>query len=146
MDVVGEKYSARRNCYRGNPGICSVSQRVTVAAATDGTSTSGYMDFTTDVPACSIILGWKAVTRVGWAGDTTAVLMVGASGDTNLYSNVENGSCLAAGTIAAGPDDGLFTYTAAAVTPRVTITGGADFTSITTGDTMVTVYYICLAG
>jgi hypothetical protein len=146
---VSSTYSMRRQCFKGNPGICTVSQKITPAACTDGTSTSGYQDFTDSIPACSIVLGWKAVTRMPWTGDTTAVLMVGVSGDTNLYSNVESGSVLTAGTIASGPDDGLFTYTAAAVTARVTITGGGDFTTFVTdgtAETTVTIYYLCLAG
>ena len=121
-----------------------VSQDLAIANFTDVAAT-GYIDFISPLPANAIPISWKAVTSEGFAGDTTAVVMVGIVGDTNRFSADETKSCLAAGTvgaaaIAADAVDGI----AAACTPRVTVTGGADFTSIATnaeGAMVVTLYY-----
>lgn len=111
---------------------------------TDNTNTTGYIDFTTALPAGAMVLGWKAVVSAGFTGDTTAVMQVGISGDVDKYSANTAQSCLAAGTVgslalAADAATGVF---AAAKTPRVTVTGGADFTSIAAGSMVVTIYYI----
>jgi len=125
-----------------------VSQSLEIANFTDNAGTAtGYIDFTTGVlPAGAIVLGWKAVTSVGFGGDTTAIVMVGISGDTDAYSALTTGSCLVAGTVgSAALAATAATPIAAFSTPRVTITGTADFTSIVTaaaGTMVVTVFYI----
>lgn len=121
------------------------SQALAIANFTDNAGTAtGYIDFTTgQIPAGAIVLGWKAVTTTGFTGDTTAVVMVGISGDTNAFSADETQSCLAAGTTGSASlaATGALPI-ATARTPRVTVTGGADFTSISAGAMTVDVYYI----
>ncbi len=120
-----------------------VSQSMDHAAFTDGTSTSGYLDFTTgQLPACSLILGWKAVISEGFAGDTTAVITVGKSGATSNYTGDTDLSCLTdATTVGSAPAEAT-AFESSATTPRVTVTGGADFSSITAGTMVVTIYYV----
>lgn len=119
------------------------SQNLAVADFTDGTSTSGYLDIDVDLPANAIVIGWKAIVSGAFAGDTTAVISVGISGDTDKYSGVTTASCFAVGTVGAlGNTDTALATTAQTV--RVTVTGGADFTSIVTdagGAMIVTLYY-----
>uniref|UniRef100_A0A6M3IHM8 Uncharacterized protein n=1 Tax=viral metagenome TaxID=1070528 RepID=A0A6M3IHM8_9ZZZZ len=120
------------------------SQALAIADFTDEAGTAlGHIDFDTDLPANAIVVGWKAVVSEGFAGDTTAVAQVGISGDVNKYSGVVTPSVLAAGTVGAlGNTDSELATTAQ--TPRVTVTGGADFTTIVTaanGAMVVSLYY-----
>jgi len=126
--------------------ISKITLSIKLAQMTDNADATGFIDFTDAIPANALVLGWKCVTRVGFAGDTTAVMKVGVAGALDDLSVVTTGSVLAAGTIASGPKTYALANGAAARTPRVTITGGADFTSITTGKCLVTIYYIDLRG
>ena len=132
--------------------IKSITQVCPVTGFTDGGSTSGYMDLTVQIPANCFVLGWKAVTTSAgaWDDDTTAVMTVGISGATDKYSGGGAASVAAAGTV--GDCGKLATnapivYNATAATPRVTVTGGSDFTAFVTAATpssTVTIYYIPL--
>jgi hypothetical protein len=112
---------------------------------TDGGSTSGHVDLTTALPAGALVIGWRATVATGFTGDTTAVIGVGVSGDTDRFSQDGTQSVLAAATVgSANPatadgGDGLN----AAQTVRITVTGTADFTSIAAGSiSLFEVFYI----
>jgi len=131
--------------------IKCITKRCKVADFTDGTSTSGYLDFpTSSLPADCFVLGWKAVTTAAgaWDDDTTAVMTVGISGATDKFSGGGAASVAAAGT--CGDCGKLATnaplvWNDSAATPRVTVTGNADFTSFVTAGTCestVSIYYI----
>jgi len=140
----------RKSCWTGSTRgiIKSISKLCKVGDFTDGKSTSGYVDFpASSLPADCIVLGWKAVTTAAgaWDDDTTAVLMVGVDGDTDRFSQIENGSVAAAGTIGSVCDATGVYFNEAAATPRVTVTGASDFTAFVTAGTCestVTIYYI----
>ncbi|WP_300456636.1 hypothetical protein [Desulfobacula sp.] len=123
-----------------------LSQVLEIADFTDNTNTTGYIDFDAPLPVGAIPLGWKATVSEGFAGDTTAVMQVGISGDLDKYSANTAQSVLAAGVVgslALAAD--AVTGFSAAKTPRVTVTGGADFTSIVTaggGSMVVELFYI----
>jgi hypothetical protein len=120
-----------------------ISQALKIADFTDGGATAGYIDFDTALPAGAIPLGWRAVVDTGFVGDTTAVMQVGIDGDVDKYSANTAQSCLAAGTVgslALAAD--AMTGFSSAKTPRVTVTGGVDFTAITTGEMTVEIFYI----
>ena len=139
------KGTVRKACYsRKATAVRSIEKIFSRANMTDNAGTAtGYIDFVEQIPANSLVVGWKCVTSLGFTGDTTAVIQVGKSGALTVYSTTTTGSVLAAGTV--GSASVLATsFEAAAVTPRVTITGGADFTSITAGTATVTLYYIPL--
>ena len=121
-----------------------ISQALNIASFTDNANTTGYIDITTQIPANSVVLGWKAVVATGFTGDTTATVQVGISGTLDKYSVVTTNSVLAAATVGATVKAGN-SYEAAAVTARVTVTGTADFTSISAGSMVVTIYYLALA-
>lgn len=121
-----------------------ITETVAFGDFTDNTDTTGYVDLSEDLPAGAIPLGWKAVVATGFTGDTTAVIQVGVSGDLDRFSAVTDQSVLAAatkGASALGQSDCLDGI-AAAQTPRVTVTGGADFGSITAGEMTVSLYYL----
>lgn len=133
--------------------IKSITQVCPVASFTDGGSTSGYMDFTSTIPADSIVLGWKAVTTTAaqWDNDTTAVMTVGISGATDKFSGGGAASVAAAGTtgdVGKLATNAPLVFVDTVTTPRVTITGGSDFTAFVTAadcSSTVTIYYIPLA-
>lgn len=119
------------------------SQNLAIADFTDNTDATGYIDIDVDLPAGAIVVGWKAVVSEGFAGDTTAVMQVGIANDLNKYSGVITAACLAAGTVGSpGLADSALVM--AAQTVRVTVTGGANFTTIVTaanGAMIVSLYY-----
>lgn len=119
-----------------------VSQSLAASAFTDGGGTTGYIDITTQVPAGSFVLGWKAVASAGFAGDTTATVQVGVSGTVDKYSVVTTGSVFASGTVGSSVKAGN-NFEATAVTARVTVTSSADFTSVVSGGgVMVVTLYV----
>lgn len=112
------------------------------AAFTDVGDATGFIDFDTDIPQGALVHGWKAVVATGFTGDTTAICQVGISGDLNRYSADVAASVLAAATVGS---NALAVDAAkgmnAVVTARITVTGGADFTSISGGSMTVSIYY-----
>lgn len=120
---------------------------ILVTAFTDNANTTGYLDLAA-LPAKCIILGWQCVTRAGggFAGDTTATMQLGVAGTLDKYSAVTNGSVFAAAaTIGAVCKTTGIVLELAAVTPRVTVTTTADFTTCKTqagGNADFTIYYI----
>lgn len=127
------------------------SQNLAIANFTDNTgAATGYIDFIPQVPAGAIVLGWKATVSEGFGVlDTTAVMQVGIAGAVGSLTADATKSVAAAGVVgsaalAAGAADGI----AAAFTPRVTVTGAADFTTIQTGAAgamVVEIFYLLTA-
>jgi len=126
----------------GGFAIKTLSQYLALADFTDNTNATGYADFDSQLPAGALVLGWKAEVHAGFAGDTTAVVQVGIAGALDDFSAVTTRSVLAPGTVGSITKVGSGAYINAAVTPRVTVTGGADFTSINAGAMTVTLFYI----
>ena len=122
----------------------SVSQTLDFGNFTDNLDKTGYIDFTTDeLPAGAIPLGFKAVVATGFTNDGSAVIDVGVVGDTNRFTADSTQSVFAAATVgsnalAVDACDGMD----AAQTVRVTVTGGADFSSINAGSMVVTMYWV----
>jgi len=121
------------------------SQTLSVADMTDATTT-GTIDFDDALPVGAMVLGWKAVVSGAFAGDTSAVLSVGISGDLDKYSANTAQSVFTTGTVgslalAADAATGL----SAEKTPRVTVTSASDFSDVVTdgnGEMVITIYYI----
>jgi len=123
--------------------VALATQTLGYASFTDNTDATGYIDSTgSQIPAGAIVLGFKAVVATGFTGDTTAVIQVGINGDLDRFSAVTDQSVLAAATVGASGASDAQDGMNAAQTIRVTVTGGADFTSISAGSMVVTVYYI----
>lgn len=124
------------------PRVNVTSQSVAFGDFTDNTDATGYVDLTTDLPADAIPLGCKFDVTTGFTGDTTAIVQAGIDGDLDRFTLNVDQSVLAVATVGSLPAtdgaDGLN----AAQTVRVTVTGGADFTSISAGVMVVYVYYL----
>jgi hypothetical protein len=97
------------------------------------------------IPAGAIVLGSKVGPVVGFAGDTTAVLIIGDGSDTDRYNT---GTVNVFATQAVGVDCGVPSGTkllTSANRPTLTITSTADFTSVVTngaGVVTVTIYFL----
>lgn len=128
------------------PQVRVVSEAIAVGDFTDDAGTSGHKDLVATLPAGAVLLGWKYVGSGAFDGDTSAVMQVGVSGDTDRFSADATGSVFTVATIgsavlAADACKGI----AAAVTVRVTVTTGADFTTCKTaahGAGTLYLYYI----
>lgn len=120
-------------------------QTVSVADFTDGGAAAGTLDLTTSIPAGAVFVQSIITDIVGFAGDTTAVLAIG---DGTTATRYMTGTPSVFATAAAGVDLGVPSGTkwhTAATTPRLTVTGTADFTSIVTnglGSAIVTLIWI----
>lgn len=124
------------------PRVNVISESMAFGDFTD-VSTTGFYDFASSVlPAGAIPLGFKAIVSTGFANDTTAVIQVGIDGDVDRFSLNTDQSVFAAGTVGSLPATDAADGLAAAQTPRVTVTGGADFTSINAGEMVVYIYYL----
>lgn len=127
-------------------GIRKIGQWVVPGDFTDGGSDAGTLNLTKQVPAGSIVLATKVTVRTGFSGDTTAVMIIGVSGDTDRYSLTDH-DILAAGNNKLSAADGAAggVYAPALVvsdtTVIVTVTGGSDFGAITAGKAYVEVLY-----
>lgn len=127
-----------------NTDVQILAETMSYSGFTDNTNTTGYKDFATAIPAGALVLGWEAKVVTGFTGDTTAVAQVGVSGNVDRFTQVTTGSVLAAGTIGSGAAavSGDPNYCDSDTTARVTVTGGADFTSISAGEMDVSIQYL----
>lgn len=121
--------------------IQCLSETVTRAAMTDNTNTTGYKDFAGTIPAGALVLGVQEDVKTGFTGDTTAVVQVGKSGALAIFTADTAQSVLAA-AVKGSAAPVATQYVVAATTPRVTVTGGADFTNIAAGEMDVKIFYV----
>jgi len=124
----------------GSKPLEVLSRTFSFGDMSDGGGTSGFIDFLASLPVGAHVMGWSADVTVGFTGDTTAVVQVGVSGDVNKFSANTTKSVLAVAKVGshALAVDGVVDSAAA---PRVTVTGTADFTSISAGTMTMSVYY-----
>ena len=130
------------------PKVSVISKVCAIEDFTDNTDATGYIDFTADsLPIGAIPIGWKSIVTGGFSGDNSATIQVGVDGDLDRFSIDTTKSVFSTGTVGsfivpADACDGIDIAT----TPRVTVTGGADFSSIVTdGNGAMTVYLYYIA-
>ncbi len=124
-------------------GVFKFSQTVAYDAFTDGGGTSGTFVITAGTIPVGATFLYSAVTAVtGFAGDTSAVLIVGDGTDADRYNTgtPDVFSTVAAG-IAMGAPSGV-QYHAVVGTITLTVTSAADFTSVSAGSVTVEFYYL----
>lgn len=126
-----------------NPIIGVLSETITLAAMTDNTNTTGYKDFVNSLPAGCQVLGCLFDIKTAFVGDTSAVIQVGVAGNLDNFTALTTVSVFTTGVRgvqAPGATDNTFMGSATA--PRVTITGAADFTSISAGEVDVKIRFL----
>jgi len=126
------------------PAIRTISVALAYGDMTNGGGNTAYEDFTDSLPADAFVLGWWVDVTTGFSGDTTAVVAVGTSSDTDLYSEIISNSVAAPGDVGSGPktDTAGGYFAGSASTPRVTITGSADWDNVSQGAGTAYLYYI----
>lgn len=122
-----------------------LSETVTVAQFTDGGAAAGTYQMAGTVPAGAVLLGTKVLVPGGFAGNTSAVLIIGDGSDTDRYntSTVDVFTTAAAG-VQSGVPSGTKLLTADN-RPTLTVTTNSDFTlAVSNGSGIVTVsiYFI----
>lgn len=122
--------------------LVSYQQTITRAQFTDGGSTSGTKDLNVTIPAGAVFARALITDLTGFAGDTSATVIIGVTGgDTDRYNT---GTPSVFATAAAGCDlgapSGTVWHTAAA-TPTVLVTSNADFTNVSAGQMTVTLFW-----
>jgi len=105
---------------------------------TDNANATGYIDFGSTIPEGSIVQAVQINVTTGFTGDTTAVADVGISGTLEKFASDLN--VVAADVVGEVPAVAT-AYVSSAATPRVTVTGGSDFGSISAGAATVSIIY-----
>lgn len=113
-----------------------ISKAVTPATCTDS-GTTGTIDFaTSSLPANTIVEYSEFNATVAWSGDTSAVWKMGIAGTLDAFSATTTNSCFTAIKTGSLPTAATAQVADnAARTPRLTITTGADFTTLVTAAT-----------
>lgn len=119
-----------------------LAETILRADMTDNTNTTGYKDFSGSIPKGAIVLGWRASIVTGFSGDTSAAVQVGKSGAVGSLSADTAQSCLTSSTDVGSAAVAATGFMNAATTPRVTVTGAADFTSISAGEMDIRIAYL----
>lgn len=123
--------------------IHCLAETILRADMTDGGGTSGYKDFATSIPAGSLVIGNQFDVRTAFVGDTSAVIDVGISGNTNNFTALSTVSVFTTGVRGVqGPGATDNTYLGSATAPRVTITSDSDFTNVSAGEVDVRILYL----
>jgi hypothetical protein len=122
--------------------VQSIQETVLFSQFTDGGSTAGTYQMAGTVPAGAILLGSKALVNAGFAGDTSATLTIGDGSDVDRYNT---GTPSVFATAATGVETGIPSGSKLVTTanrPTLTVTSGADFTSVNAGSLTLTIYYL----
>lgn len=130
--------------YKANvPRVDKVAQSgILFSAFTDGGAAAGTFTMAGVVPFGAYLLGSKVLCVAGFAGDTSAALIIGDGSDTDRFNT---GTPSVFATAATGVQMGIPSgnkFIATAVSPILTVTSAADFTAVSAGNLTVEIYYI----
>lgn len=133
------------NLYAGSgaAAIHVLTETVDYDDFTDGGAAVGTYQLTAgSIPAGAIFLYSKVLVPTGFAGNTSAVLVIGDGSDADRYNTgTPSVFATAAAGVEMGDPSGNQFHTAA-VTPTLTVTSASDFTSVSAGQLTVSLYYI----
>jgi hypothetical protein len=107
-------------------------ETVTLAQFTDGGSTAGTYVCTFDLPINFWLQRAILVDVTGFAGDTSATIQIGDGTDVDRLSTGTPSVFASATIIDLGAPSGVLPVTTA-YKPKITITSGADWGSVTAG-------------
>ncbi len=122
-------------------GIGTIVQRVSYTDFTDGGGAAGTLTLDGTIPVGAVVLKTAITGVTGFAGDTSAVLIVGDGTDTDRY----NTGTLDVFSDVAAIDGGAISGTAVhatAKTPVLTVTSGANWGDVTAGALTVKIFYL----
>lgn len=115
--------------YRCIQGV--ISQRVSIADFTDGGAAVGTLNLDNAIPIGAIVDPISVMDVTGFAGDTSAVLLVGETDDTDRYMTGTPSVFATATAINAGVPSGI-RHHVAAETVLLTLTSAVDITAVIT--------------
>lgn len=128
--------------FAAEPMIGVIKQTVAFDDFTDGGAAVGTLVLTDQIPDGAIFLASKVLVPAGFAGDTSAVLTIGDGSDADRYNtSTINVFATAASGVQAGIPSGN-KYHTAAQSVTLTVTSGADFTSVNAGSLTVELFYL----
>lgn len=140
--VVAPNFSGSINGETVSGSLVKVSETITYSQFTDGGSTSGTKALSTQIPVGARFLGCHITALTGFTGDTSAVVIIGDGTDTDRYmTGTPSVFTTAANGVSLGIPSGVL-YHDAAKTVTVTVTSGADFTSVSAGSMTVEYFYL----
>lgn len=122
-----------------------LTEQVSVSQFTDGGSTAGTYQLQGSVPAGAVLLGSKVIVNAGFAGDSSATLIIGDGSDTDRYNT---GTPSVFATAANGIETGVPSGSKLVTTenrPTLTVTSASDFTAVKTngaGILTVSIYFV----
>ena len=117
-----------------------VEERVTLSQFTDGGAAAGTYTMKVQIPVGAEVVKTMVTDVTAFAGDTSAVLVVGDGTDVDSYNTGTPSVFASAAIVAMGAPSGTVVHTAAKA-PVLTITSNADFTSVTGGALTVRIIY-----
>lgn len=127
----------------GSGNIVKFTETFAFDDMTDGGSTAGTYAITTgNFPVGSYALCVLATAVTGFAGDSSAVIIIGDGSDDDRYmTGTPSVFATAANGVALGDPSGV-RYHATAATPTVTITSGTDFGNVSAGSITLEFYFL----
>lgn len=126
------------------PSVNVLTETHTAASFTDGGGTSGTKVMTGSIPVGAVLLGTKVLVPAGFAGNTTATLVIGDGSDVDRYmTGTPSIFATAANGVETGVPSGNKLITTANQ-PTLTVTSSTDFTLVLAGggSIVVSIYYI----
>ena len=106
---------------------------------TDGGSAAGTYQVKFELPVGFYVERTQLLNLTGFANDTTAAITVGDGSDVDRYNTGTPSVLTTLGALDLGVASGV-RFLATANRPTVTVTGGADFTSINAGGFDIRIY------
>ena len=124
------------------PYLGMISATVGYAEFTDGGGASGTYELAGEIPAGALLQPIVVLLPAGFAGDTSAVLIVGDGTDTDRLNTgtIDVFTTDATGVNAGSPSGAL--YVKAAFNPVLTITSGSDWGAVNAGSVTVKIPYL----
>jgi hypothetical protein len=118
-----------------------ISQRVAYTDFTDGGGAAGTLALANQIPSGAKVTETHVTNVTGFAGDTSAVIIVGvAAGDTDRYNTGTPSIFTTVDAAIMGIPSGIREHTAA-TTVTVTVTSAADFTAVNAGAFTIHIFY-----
>lgn len=121
--------------------LVSYQETVSYSQFTDGGGASGTYTLNTTIPDGAVFERCLVTNITGFTGDTSATLVVGDGTDTDRY-NTGTPSVFTtdAGGVSMGAPSGTVWHTAD-VNPVLTVTSATDFTLVTAGSLVITLFW-----
>lgn len=118
-----------------------IEERVKLSQFTDGGAAAGTYQLQSAIPVGAHVLATVVQDVVAFAGNTSAVLVVGDGSDADRYNTGTPSVFAAANAVDMGVPSGTKAH-AAAIFPTLTVTAASDFTAVTGGALTIKVVYV----